>query len=154
MKYDLNVELMEDSKAKNKFDTPEDGGMITAGVSGTITGEGGRLIIIDDPLKNWAEAMSANTREKMKDWFTSTLETRLEPGGTVILLMTRWHNDDLAGFLLGDEYEGDPFTEIWLPALAEDEDPMGRKPGEALCPKISPLGVRRVPGILKQEIES
>jgi predicted phage terminase large subunit-like protein len=110
-----------------------DGGMMTAGVGGPITGKGADLLIIDDPVKNYEEAHSETYREKTMDWFTSTAYTRLEPGGSVILIQTRWHQDDLAGRLLRDF--ADDWTLIRFPALAEDADPLGRAQGEPLWPE-------------------
>lgn len=125
--------VRQDSRAADRFETTRGGGMITAGVGGPITGEGAHLAIIDDPIKNWQEAMSETRRQTIRDWFDSTLYTRLEPNATVILLMTRWHEDDLAGYLL-NEHEDD-WTEINLPAIAEEDDQLGRAIGEALCPE-------------------
>jgi predicted phage terminase large subunit-like protein len=95
---------------------------------------GADLLIIDDPLKNAEEAASRAIREKSWDWWRSTARTRLQSGGVVVLVMTRWHEDDLAGRLLQDEAER--WTVLELPALAEDGDPLGRAPGEALCPQL------------------
>ncbi len=112
------------------------GGMVTAGVGGPITGKGAHLLIIDDPIKNAEQAMSEVIREKHWDWWLSTARTRLEPGAVVIILLTRWHEADIAGRMLAESAEGgDPVREIRLPALAEAEDPLGRKPGEALWPE-------------------
>jgi predicted phage terminase large subunit-like protein len=127
------VTIRTDSKAATEFETDEGGGMITAGIGGSITGRGGDLILIDDPIKTPQEAFSPVVRESQKEWFRSVLYTRLEPGGTIILIMTRWHEDDLAGWLLR-EHE-DKWTLINLPALAEKDDPLGREPGKALCPE-------------------
>lgn len=129
----VQVKLRQDSQSSQRFDTQEGGGMITAGVGGPITGEGAHLAIIDDPVKNWQEAMSQLRRQTVREWFDSTLYTRLEPNATVILLMTRWHEDDLAGYLL-NEHEDD-WELINLPALAVKGDQLGRAPGEALCPE-------------------
>lgn len=125
--------IRQDSRAADRFDTTKGGGMITAGVGGPITGEGAHLALIDDPLKNWEEAMSEGRRQKIRDWFDSTFYTRLEPNATVIVLMTRWHEEDLAGYLINEH--GDDWEVIRLPALAEDGDELGRSPGEALCPE-------------------
>lgn len=129
----LGVRLTEDSTAANRWNTPEGGGMVTAGVGGPITGRGGHLMIIDDPVKNYEDAMSALKRERNIDWFNSTFYTRAEPGASMIVLMTRWHERDLAGYLL-KEHEDD-WTEIKLPALAEENDLLGRPLGGALCPE-------------------
>jgi len=113
------------------------GGVVAQGVGGPITGKGGRLVIIDDPVKNREEAESATMREKTWRWYTSTLRTRLEPGGAIVLVMTRWHLDDLAGRLL-ELAASDPLADQWrvvrLPAIAQADDAMGRAPGDALDP--------------------
>lgn len=125
--------IRQDSRAADRFDTTTGGGMITAGVGGPITGEGAHLAIIDDPIKNWQEAISETRRQTIRDWFDSTLYTRLESDATVIVLMTRWHENDLAGYLI-NEHE-DNWEQIVLPAIAEENDLLGRLPGEELCPE-------------------
>lgn len=122
-----------DSAAANRFDTTFGGTMITAGIGGGITGRGGHLLVCDDPYKNWEEAASENYRKKIKDWWDTTFKTRQEPGCTIILLMTRWHHDDLASTLLKDEKE--KWDLINFPAIAESYDEIGRNPGDALCPE-------------------
>jgi predicted phage terminase large subunit-like protein len=112
------------------------GGMMTAGVGGPFTGKGGDLIIIDDPVKNREEAESERYREKIWEWWQSAIYTRLEPGAVAIVIMARWHHDDLAGRLLQAAADGgEEWTRIRLPALAEENDVLGRKPGEALWPE-------------------
>ncbi|MDX2163608.1 MAG: phage terminase large subunit [bacterium] len=106
------------------------GGMDAVGVGGGITGKGAHLIIVDDPVKSRAEAESRFWREKIWDWFLNDLFTRREPGANVIVVMTRWHPDDLVGRLLRSE--PDAWRYLRLPALAEADDPLGRAPGEAL----------------------
>ncbi len=96
--------------------------MMTAGVGGPITGKGGDLLI-DDPVKNAEEANSQTYRDKVWDWYQSTAYTRLEPDGFVLLTMTRWHDDDLAGRLLKEqEHGGDQWEVIKLPAIAEHDE--------------------------------
>lgn len=137
----ITTSLSTNTKAKRKFATLEGGQMICAGVGGPITGEGADLFIIDDPLKNYQDAMSPLIRERHKDWFRSVVRTRLEPGATCVILQTRWHEDDLSGWLISgegkEEADDDVWTVINLPAICEDEadDPIGRKVGEALCPE-------------------
>lgn len=116
---------------------PVYGSMITAGLGGPLTGRGLHLLIIDDPIKTAVEAQSKKARQKVWDWYTSTAATRLEPGGKVIVIMTRWHEDDLAGRLLKEmrDETGRKFRYFNFPALAENNDPLGRKPGEALWPQ-------------------
>lgn len=99
------------------------GSYVSAGVGGSITGMGGDWIIIDDPVKNMEDAVSTKMREKVWEWYTSTLYTRLEKGGKILLTMTRWHSDDLAGRLLEKmkkNKEADQFEVLNLPALSTE----------------------------------
>lgn len=117
------------------------GGMQAQGVGGPLTGKGGYTIIVDDPVKNRADADSPAIREATWKWYTSTLRTRLEPRGRIILVMTRWHEDDLAGRLLAKaaaDPQADQWTVVSLPALAGKHDPLGRAEGEALDPQRYP----------------
>lgn len=91
-------------------------------------------IIIDDPVKSREEAESDAYRERVWNWYRDDLYTRLEPGGAVVLTMTRWHEDDLAGRILNSD-DAASWTLVNLPALAEDNDPLGRPVGAALCPQ-------------------
>lgn len=127
------IELREDSKSAGRWHTPQGGGMVTAGVGGPITGKGGDLIIVDDPHKNWAEANSPLMQGRIWDWFVSTLYTRCEPGATIIIVMQRWADEDLTGMLV--ERHPDKWQVISLPALAEENDALGRAVGEPLCPE-------------------
>jgi len=129
----LNVRISKDSYAANKFNTTNEGGMIASGLDGGFTGKGGDLLIIDDPVKNHKDANSILFRQTQKDWFDWVIDTRLEPKATIIILMTRWHHDDLAGWLLRDSPE--PWRLINFPAICEYPDEIGRKPGDALCPE-------------------
>lgn len=117
-----------------------EGGMVTAGVGGPFTGKGADLAIIDDPIKNAADALSAVKREAQWEWYQSTLATRIEPGGVVIAMATRWHQADLLGRLLADAEE--PWDELRIPAMAEldgdEPDPLGRGPVE--CPMCHGTG--------------
>ncbi|MCA1697441.1 MAG: phage terminase large subunit [Actinobacteria bacterium] len=110
------------------------GGMVTAGVGGALTGKGANLLIIDDPVKNAEEAQSQLLRAKAWDWWRSTARTRLQRPGAVVLVMTRWHEDDLAGRLLDEGH--DDWTVLELAGVAEDDDPLGRGVGEPLCPQL------------------
>lgn len=108
------------------------GGMISTGIGGSITGQGADLMIIDDPIKNAKEALSKTIRENIWNEWQSTLSTRLHDGASVIVIMTRWHEDDLIGRLL----KNSPYNweRIRLPAIAEEEnDLLGREIGEPLC---------------------
>jgi predicted phage terminase large subunit-like protein len=111
------------------------GAMYTAGVGGSLTGKGGNIIIIDDPIKNAESAMSPLLREKAMDWYLSTLSTRLEPNASQIIVHTRWHTDDLGGRILEAAKEnGEVWRVIDFPALAMETDVLGREAGEALWP--------------------
>ncbi|MCK4823698.1 terminase family protein, partial [bacterium] len=114
------------------------GGLIAAGVGGPITGRGAHVAIIDDPFKNFEEAASDTVRESVWQWYRSTLRTRLAPGGAIVLIMTRWHQDDLAGRLLEEAKTGDgeQWEVISLPGISETDDQLGRKVGEALSPRF------------------
>ena len=132
----LQIQINEASKAADRWDlVGRKGGMKTAGVGGQITGRGAHLFIIDDPVKDAEDANSAVIRDKKWDWWRTTARTRLEPGGAVVLIQTRWHEDDLAGRILRDDDEVGDWDVINLPALAEEDDPLGRAPGTALCPE-------------------
>lgn len=111
------------------------GCLYAAGVGGAITGKRLHGLIIDDPVKDDEEANSELMRERNWDWFRSVAVTRLEPGAWIVLVMTRWHADDLVGRLLSRDGKED-WEVLSLPALAEDEgDALGRPPGAALWPE-------------------
>jgi len=126
------------------------GELIAAGIGGPITGHGAALGIIDDPIENWEQAQSATVRDGTYEWYRTTFRTRIWEGAAIVIIMTRWHEDDLVGKLLAEK------TGVWtilrLPAVAEDQevrdafnkdlelpegepDPLGRSPGEPLTPK-------------------
>jgi predicted phage terminase large subunit-like protein len=130
----LGARIVEDSRAAHRWETTHGGGMSTAGVGGPITGRGGNVLVLDDPIKNAEEANSRTIRDHLWDWWQSTFLTRLEPDGVIVLIMTRWHEDDLIGRLLNS-----PESKFWrkldLPAVAEENDPLGRDIGAALWPE-------------------
>ena len=135
-----DVQLAADSSAVGRWGINEHAGaLMAAGVGGPITGRGAHVAIIDDPLKNWEDALSETIRQKVWDWYLTTLRTRLAPGGAIVLVMTRWHEDDLAGRLLAEaSIGGEKWEVISLAAEAEKDDPLGRKPGEWLWPERYP----------------
>ena len=114
------VALSKDRKAMDEWETLARGGVRAVGVGAGITGFGGGLVVIDDPVKNRAEAESIVRRDNAWDWFNDDIYTRLEPKATIILIQTRWHEDDLAGRLIkGMENGGEQWEIVSLPALAE-----------------------------------
>jgi predicted phage terminase large subunit-like protein len=153
----LFANLFPDIKTDNTSRSKENwklegyrGEMIAAGVGGPITGHGSKIGAVDDPVENWEQAQSKTYRDRAWDWFRTTFRTRIWEHGAIVIIMTRWHVDDLAGRLLQDQ--GDRWTVLRLPALAETQeerdfnnkrmglpegqpDPLFRKPGEPLCPK-------------------
>ena len=133
----LHLELTHDTTAKNEWRLKSGGGMFAAGVGGPMTGRRFSLFICDDPIKNIAEAESLVYRENTWKWWRTVARTRLFQDGSIILIMTRWHSDDLIGKLLDES--GEPWEYIKLPALAEEDDPLGRQPGELLCPEMFDL---------------
>ena len=134
-----NINVAQQARAvKNWSIANHLGGLIAAGVGGPITGRGAHVAIIDDPFKNYEEAASETVRESVWQWYRSTLRTRLAPKGSIVLIMTRWHQDDLAGRLLQEQKAGtgEEWEVINLPGIAEDNDMLGRKVGEALSPRF------------------
>ena len=126
----FNVTLAADSTAAGRWGTNYGGEYTAVGVGGSITGRRGDLIVIDDPVRSREDADSDRVREKTWEWWTNDLLTRLKPGGRIVVIMTRWHEDDLAGRLL--EREPQRWKVIKLPMIANENDPLGREPGERL----------------------
>jgi predicted phage terminase large subunit-like protein len=116
-----------------RWHTSDGGGLIAAGVGGGITGFGADLLVIDDPLKGREEADSEAIRESSWRWLTDVAFTRLHRDAVVLLCLTRWHEDDLAGRLLNSS-TADGWTLLSLPALAIEGDALGRAEGEPLWP--------------------
>jgi len=108
--------------------------ILCVGAGGALTGRGADLLIIDDPIKSSDQAISQKYRDKLDDWFRSTAYTRIEPGGSCIIVMTRWHTDDLVGRIISSKERSAYFKQISLPALAEENDPLGRAVGQPLWP--------------------
>ncbi len=129
---DLGYGLASDNRAAARWQTTGRGTYFAAGVRGPITGLRADLAIIDDPVKSHAEADSPIFRENMWNWFRADLATRLKPGGRIVLIMTRWHEDDLGGRLLAQNPA--EWRLLRLPALAEENDPLGRPEGAPLWP--------------------
>ncbi len=139
--------VQDDAASVKRWETPQGGGMWAAGVGGSLTGFGANLLLIDDPIKNAEEAASDLIRSKQKEWYSSTFYTRAEPNAAIIIIQTRWHEDDLSGFLLSEETGDTP--EGWhilcLPALSDELPPFPSScevvedfretHGLALCPQ-------------------
>jgi predicted phage terminase large subunit-like protein len=128
----------EDSASVNRFSLLQGGNYFGTGSGGPIVGRGCDVLLIDDPIKSAEDARSDTFRENLKTWYRSTAYTRLAPGGAVILISTRWHEDDLAGWLL-KEHPEENWTVLNLPAIAERDEPGGRKEGEALWSSRFPI---------------
>ena len=144
--------LRDDASAVKHWETGLGGGMWAAGFGGPVTGKGGHLLIVDDPIKNAEEAASAVVGARNRDWYRSTLYTRLEPGGVVIVMQTRWPGmGDLIGWLF--EQESDEEPEGWHVVSFEAEkeseplkipatctlEPDPREPGDPLCRERYPI---------------
>lgn len=111
------LKLASDSRGLQEWHLAEGGGMIATGIGGTLTGLGVQMLVVDDPLRNRRDAESPRIRDACYDWFTSTGLTRVEPGGSVFISHTRWHNSDLIGRLKAE----DPRWQfVNLPAVGDD----------------------------------
>lgn len=130
----LGIEVAEDSSAASRWHTSKGGSCTSVGVGGSLTGFGGHLIILDDLCKDAEEAESEVMRAKVVDWFSSVAWTRREPGCLVIVMATRWHEGDVTGWILSHPELSKIAKRIRLPAFAEDDDILGRKPDEPLWP--------------------
>jgi predicted phage terminase large subunit-like protein len=126
----LGVTLAGDDHAAGRWATSAGGEYYAAGVGGSITGRRADLALIDDPVRSREDADSELVRNRQWEWFLFDLQTRLKPGAAIVLIQTRWHEDDLAGRILKEE--GDKWRVVSLPMEAEEDDPMGRAVGERL----------------------
>jgi len=134
--------LSDDSASAHRFTIKGKGGTYYAvGRGGPITGRGAHVLLIDDPLKDDLEASSEVVRAQLHNWYQAVARTRLMPGGAVVIVTTRWHVDDLPGWVL-DNHKSENWRTISLPAIAEAEtDELGRVEGEPLWPEKFPLSV-------------
>ena len=130
------LKLRPDAHKMTDWQTKQGGGVKAAGVGTAIVGRGASCVILDDPLPGADRADSEVERERVWEWYKHDVWTRREPDAPVIVIFSRWHSDDLTGKLLQAQKDGS--GETWdylnLPALAEEDDPLGREPGQALCP--------------------
>jgi len=129
-----NASLDPSSQSSARFNLLQGGSYYAVGVGGATTGRGAHVFLIDDPVKDREQADSETIRRKVKDWYRSVAYTRLMKGGAVIIVMTRWHEDDLAGWCMEEQGHED-WELLSLPAIAEDNDALGRAKGEALWPE-------------------
>jgi predicted phage terminase large subunit-like protein len=129
----IGFNILPGNRSPSHWCTTTGGEYFATGVRGAITGRRADLIIIDDPIKSMAEADSSHHRQSIWDWYTAELMTRLKPDARIVLIMTRWHEQDLGGQLIarGDE----DWQVLRLPAIAEDNDPIGRPLGAPLWPE-------------------
>lgn len=128
------IEFSPDARGVEDWETVQGGGLRAVGAGGGVTGHGGDVIVIDDPVKSREEAESDTYRERVWEWFTDDIWTRKEPDAAVVVIMTRWHPDDLVGRLLDSEDTGE-WEVVRLPANAEEDDPLDR--GMVPCPSCS-----------------
>lgn len=136
---ELGVHIDQASSSQSEFGIrgAVQGGFLGVSVGATPTGRGAVRMFIDDPVKDLRQLRTKDQRDELWDWFTGTMRTRLQAGGSMVLVMSRWHEDDLVGRLFKDEYgTGDNWQRVTLPAIARDGDPLGRAPGEPLCPEL------------------
>ena len=138
----FDVELAQDSKAANRWHTSKKGMYVAAGVGTAVTGRGANILLIDDPFKDRQEADSELQRQRVWDWYTSTAYTRLMQKGAIIVINTRWHDDDLTGRLLEAQLNGGDKWEV-LSLSAIDDD------GNALWPTDYPISrLEQIKGVL------
>lgn len=126
------VAIADDSDSKSRFHTSRGGGFVATSRGGSLTGKGGHLILIDDIFKNRQDASSQTTRQMVTDWYKSTLRTRLASGGSIVVVNTRWHEEDLIGFLTANTDENSiPWQHVNIPAISTE--------GKALWPEKFPI---------------
>ena len=121
------IRIAPDISAVTEWETADGGGVIARGVGGSLTGRRLKVLILDDPIKDPRRAYSEREREALWSWYQAVAKTRLAPASLSLCIMTRWHESDIAARLIKAGWE-----EFRLPALAEDNDPIGREPGEPL----------------------
>jgi len=130
----VGVGPAEGANRADQWETEAGGGLVARGTGGEVTGRGFRLILVDDPIKSRAVAESSIQREAIWDWLRDDIFTRCEPGGSIIIVHTRWHPDDPIGRISADGWDV-----LTLRALAEAGDTDGRNEGEALWPARWPV---------------
>lgn len=135
-----DLQLAEDSQAAGRWHTKQGGVFHAVGVDSQVIGKGADEFIIDDPFGTMADAQSEIERKRVREWFQGSVYNRLQPGGAIVIIGHRMHEDDLQGYVLSQQAAGgDKWEVVELPAIAIDEDAMGRERGEALWPESYPL---------------
>jgi predicted phage terminase large subunit-like protein len=127
---DLGIQLREDSRAAGRWETPQGGMVYCTGIAGGLAGVPLDVLIFDDPVKNREEAESGSIQRRNFDFYENVGVPRLSPRGVIVVMTTRWNKKDLAGQVL--EAKVRPQKVISIPAVAEDNDPLGRRPGQEL----------------------
>lgn len=134
---ELRVRLRQDARRVTNILTTSGGGLKAVGLRGAITGRGADVLVIDDYIKEPKEAMSSAYMDDLWDWWRTVARTRLEPGAVVIILATRWVANDLHGKIMKQQRETGRsfFKYVEMPAIAGENDVLGRAPGEVLFPE-------------------
>jgi predicted phage terminase large subunit-like protein len=133
---ELGVSLQKDSRAKAEWVTNAGGGMVCRGWKGSVIGRGADCLLMDDLIKNIEQAISSTILDRQWEFYSTVAYSRLEPGGKIVNVGTRWVTGDVFGRALKQAEEtGEVWRVVKLKALAEADDPLGRKPGEALWPQ-------------------
>jgi len=135
-----DCQLVPDEQSAESWRTTAGGGYNAVGVGSAVVGKGCSILLIDDPVSGADDAESASAREAIKEWYQTEAYTRLAPGGGVLIIMQRWHDDDLAGWLQtrAAKGEGEAWRVVHFPAIAEADEPY-RRAGEALHPSRYPI---------------
>ena len=146
-RYPFATKLRADVRGAGRWQTEQGGGLITAGVGTGLTGFGGDLLVLDDPIKGREEAESEITRDHTWNWYQDVFSTRIQRDGVVVVMGTRWHEDDPIGRILNTDGQAD-WTRLRIPYYAETGDPLDR-------PEGAPLEVfGTVPSVEKGEISA
>ena len=128
------------SEAQEEWSTKAGGSVLAAGVGSGVTGRGADLIVIDDPVENYEEAISVAYQNRVWQWWINDIRTRVNniDKTPIVLIQTRWHELDLAGRILEQDKRRGLWKVISFPALAGENDPLGRAPGESIWPERLP----------------
>ncbi len=149
-RWPFECRVSEESRAQNRWQTDAGGILIATGCEGGLTGYGADRLIIDDPVRDRADAESGSMRDRLWSWYTDVARTRLMHHGRITIGLTRWHDDDLVGRILNSD-DASRWTVLSLPAICDAEpDPLSRKIGDALWPERFPID--ELPSVERGEI--